>query len=111
MPLLSQLTTPDIVQKNSDFTGMEIKELTIEDIFSQYYAMTDRLKIRRVVPISEDSIRVQTEFFDDKILSFTDGNTLKLTALLSRYDNMLYVDSIKVADQPRLTDILDIYIS
>jgi hypothetical protein len=66
------LTTPDIIQKNSDFTGIDVKERTIDDIFSQYYAMTNRLKIRKVIPISEDQIKVQTEFFDDKILSFTD---------------------------------------
>jgi hypothetical protein len=40
------LTTPDIVQKSSNFSGNIVEEKTIEDIFSQYYAMTDRLKIR-----------------------------------------------------------------
>jgi hypothetical protein len=33
--------------------------------------MTDRLKIRSAVPISEDEIRVQTELFTEKILDAT----------------------------------------
>jgi hypothetical protein len=48
-----------------------VKERTIEEIFSQYYAMTDRLKIRSAKKVSEKEIKVQTEMFTDKILSAT----------------------------------------
>lgn len=107
--LISQLTTPGIVQKMSDFTGMVTEKLTLEEVFSQYYAMTDRLKIRRAAPISENQIKVQTEMFTDKILSVTNGETLKITVVLNREGNLLYVDSIKVANQKKLSDILSIY--
>lgn len=107
--LISQLTTPNIVQKMSDFTGMVTEKLTLEEVFSQYYAMTDRLKIRRATPISENQIKVQTEMFTDKILSATNGETLKITVVLNREGNLLYVDSIKVANQKKLSDILSIY--
>ena len=106
--LLSQLTTPDIVQKSSNFSGNIVEEKTIEDIFSQYYAMTDRLKIRSANKVWEDKIRVQTEMFTDKILSATNGETLKVTVVLKRKDNVLYVESIKVANQSKLSEILSI---
>jgi hypothetical protein len=93
----------------SDFTGMVTEKLTLEEVFSQYYAMTDRLKIRRAAPISENQIKVQTEMFTDKILSVTNGETLKITVVLNREGNLLYVDSIKVANQKKLSDILSIY--
>jgi hypothetical protein len=93
----------------SDFTGMVTEKLTLEEVFSQYYAMTDRLKIRRATPISENQIKVQTEMFTDKILSATNGETLKITVVLNREGNLLYVDSIKVANQKKLSDILSIY--
>lgn len=107
--LLSQLTTPNIVQKDSNLSGKIVEEKTIEEIFSQYYAMTDRLKIRSANKISEDKIKVQTEMFTDKILNVTDGETLKVTIVLNRQYNVLYVDNIKVANQPRLSEILSIY--
>ena len=109
--LLSQLTTPNIIQSASDLSGTVIEELTIEDIFSQYYSMTDRLKIRSVNKISDNELVVKTELFTNKILSVTDDETLKLTVSLHRKDNVLYVDNIKVADQPRLSEILNIQAS
>lgn len=108
--LLSQLTTSDIIKENSDFTGITVNDKSLEDLFAQYYAMTDRLKIRKTNIISEDEIKVQTEIFTDKILGVTDGQTLKVTLVLRRQDNLLYVDSIKVANQPKFTDILGIYL-
>lgn len=111
MSLISQLTTPDIVQKKSDFTGKIVEERTLDDIFSQYYGMTDRLKIRRAVKISDNELRVQTELFSDKILRKTDEETLKLTVVLRRQNNLLYVESIKVANQQKFSDILGIYAS
>lgn len=109
--LLSQLTVHDIVKVESDFTWLVVEERTIEDIFSQYYAMTDRLKIRKASFISDKEIKVQTEIYTDKILSVTDGETLKVTVVLRRQDNLLYVDSIKVANQRKFSDILWIYAS
>ena len=109
--LLSQLTISDVAQTASDFTGIVAEKKTLEEIFAQYYAMTDRLKIRKVDIISDDEIRVQTEVFTDKILSVTNGETLKVTAVLHRQDNVLYVDSIKVANQRKFSDILNIYLS
>ena len=108
--LLSQLTTPDIVQSEWDFGDTIVNQKTLEEIFAQYYAMTDRLKIRKANIISDDEIKVQTEVFTDKILNATDGQTLKVTVVLRRQNDLLYVDSIKVANQPKFTDILDIYL-
>jgi hypothetical protein len=105
------LTISDVAQTASDFTGIVAEKKTLEEIFAQYYAMTDRLKIRKVDIISDDEIRVQTEVFTDKILSVTNGETLKVTAVLHRQDNVLYVDSIKVANQRKFSDILNIYLS
>jgi hypothetical protein len=107
--LLSQLTTSDIVKKNEDNYSVELENLEIEDIFEQYYYMTDRLKIRKVTKISENELKVQTELFTNKILSTTDGTTLKLTVSLYRNGNVLYVDNIKVANQVKLSEILNIY--
>ena len=109
--LLSQLTVSDIVKEDSRYTGMVVQEKTMDDIFAQYYAMNDRLTIRKVTKISDDKIRVQTEMFTDKIMSATNGETLKLTVVLYRQDNLLYVESIKVANQRKFTDILNIYAS
>jgi hypothetical protein len=46
--------------------------------------------------------------FTDKILSATNGETLKVTVVLKRKDNVLYVESIKVANQSKLSEILSI---
>ncbi|MBR7036707.1 hypothetical protein IKI14_02305 [bacterium] len=73
--------------------------------------MTDRLKIRSANKVSEDKIKVQTEMFTDRIMNVTDGETLKVTVVLKREYNVLYVDSIKVANQPKLSEILSIYAS
>lgn len=107
--LLTQLTTSDIVKQNEDNTSMELENLEIEDIFEQYYYMTDRLKIRKVTKISENELKVQTELFTNKILSATDGATLKLTVSLYKNGNVLYVSNIKVANQIKLSEILNIY--
>lgn len=107
--LLSQLTTSDIVKQNEDNTSIELENLEIEDIFEQYYYMTDRLKIRKVTKISENELKVQTELFTNKILSVTDGVTLKLTISLYRNGNVLYVSNIKIANQIKLSEILNIY--
>jgi len=107
--LMSQLTTPNLIKNDSEYTGMEVEQKTIDDIFAQYYAMTDRLTIRKVTKISDDEIRVQTEMFTDKITSATNWETLKITVVLRKQDNLLYVDSIKVANQQKFTDILSIY--
>jgi hypothetical protein len=72
--------------------------------------MTDRLKIRKANVISEEEIKVQTEVFTDKILSVTDGQTLKVTLVLRRQNDLLYVDTIKIANQPKFTDILNLYL-
>lgn len=109
--LISQLTTKDLVQKGWDLAQEVVKERTIEEIFSQYYAMTDRLKIRSAKKVSEEEIKVQTEMFTDKILSATNWETLKVTVGLRKQDNLLYVDTIKVANQSKFTDILSLYAS
>ena len=106
--LLSQLTTKDLEQSIWDPGEVELGETTIDDIFSQYYYMTDRLKIRKVSKISEDKLNVQTELFTNKILSVTDGETLKLTVSLYRSGNVLYVSSVKIANQPKLTNVVNI---
>lgn len=109
--LLSQLTTSDIVQIESDYTGIVVEQRSMDDLFAQYYAMTDRLRVRKVDVVSDDEIKVQTELFNDGILQVTEGETLKVTVVLRRQDNLLYVDSIKVANQSQFTDILNIYLS
>lgn len=106
--LLSQLTTFDIIKSN-DFSSLELENLEIEDIFEQYYYMTDRLKIRKVTKVSDNELKVQTELFTNKILSVTKNNTLKLTVSLYRNGNVLYVNSIKVANQIKFSEILNIY--
>ena len=55
------------MQNDSDFTGMAVNEKTLEDLFSQYYAMNDRLKVRRADVVSDDTIKVQTEIFTNGI--------------------------------------------
>lgn len=107
--LISQLTTPNLIKNDGEYTGMEVEQKTIDDIFAQYYAMTDRLTIRKVTKLSDNEIRVQTEMFTDKIMAATDWETLKITVVLRKQDNLLYVDSIKVANQQKFTDILSIY--
>ena len=105
--LLNQLTTADIIKSGEVFTGEVVDEISIDDILAKYYNMKDRLKIRRVVQ-EDDWLTVQTELFTNKILSVTKGETLKITAKLSRKGNTLYVSNIKVAWQTKLTDILNI---
>lgn len=109
--LISQLRTPDIVDSATDLSGVELKEVTIEEIFSQYYSMKDRLRIRSVDKISDNELLVKTELFTNKILSVTDDETLKLTVSLRRNANVLYVSDIKVTDQPKLSEILNIQAS
>lgn len=107
--LSSQLTTPNLSNQNWDYVENEVEETTIEDIFSKYYYMNDRLRIRKVINLSGDALKVQTELFTNKILSITNEETLKLTVTLYRNWNLLYVSDIKVANQPNFSDILNIY--
>jgi hypothetical protein len=73
--------------------------------------MKDRLRIRSVDKISDNELLVKTELFTNKILSVTDDETLKLTVSLRRNANVLYVSDIKVTDQPKLSEILNIQAS
>jgi hypothetical protein len=43
-------------------------------------------------------------------MSITEEDTLKLTVVLHRWNNVLYVDSIIVANQPKFSEILTIYV-
>ena len=108
--LLSQLTTKDIVQKAWDSSYEVVNERSIEEIFSQYYA-NEHLTIRNVKKLSENEIKVQTEVSTEKISSATNWETLKVTVVLRKQDNILYIETIKVANQPKFTDILSIYAS
>lgn len=108
--LLLQLTTQNIIKSNWSFASWGTqRERSLEDVFSQYYAMTDRLKIRKFSKISDTEARVLTEIYTDTILWVTEWETLKATVELSRRDNVLYVDNIRIANQPTLTDILNMY--
>jgi hypothetical protein len=73
--------------------------------------MKDRLKIRSVGKISDNELLVKTELFTNKIFSVTHDKTLKLTVFLHRNGNTLYVNNIKVTDQPKLSEILNIQAS
>lgn len=95
---------------DSNYTELVIEQRSIEDLFSQYYAMTNRLKIRKSTPISDEKLRVLTELIDEKVLNKTDGESLKLTLVLHRKNNTLYVDSAKIANQPKFSEIISIYI-
>lgn len=106
--LVSQLTVKDIVQ-GADFSSSITVNRTVEELFLQYYSMTDRLKIRKVDFLSDSDIRVQTEIFTDEIFRVTSDKTLKATVSLYRMDNVLYVKSINIANQSKLSDILNIY--
>ncbi len=111
LSLLSQLTVPDIVQIDQEFTGISVGQRSMEDLFSQYYVMNDRLRIRKADVTSDDTMKVQTELFTDAITKVTGWETLKVVIVLRRQDNLLYVDSIKIANQVKFTDILNIYLS
>jgi hypothetical protein len=63
------LTTSGIVQVNTNIIGTKVEQKSLDELFAQYYSMTDRLKVRGVKQISEDQLRVQTELFTDKIMS------------------------------------------
>ena len=99
------------MQVEQDFTGLSVGQRSIEDLFSQYYVMNDRLRIRKAEVISDDSMKVQTELFTDSIMNATNGETLKVVVMLRRQDNILYVDNIKIANQAKFTGILNIYLS
>lgn len=109
--LISQLTTPNIIKSDIDYSNEEIEESSIEDILSQYYYMNDRLKIRKYEILSDENVKLQVELFDNKILSVTNWESLKCTLNLYRNGNVLYVSNIKIAQQAKLSDILNIYLS
>ena len=109
--LLSQLTTTGIVKVDEDYQTMEKEDRSIEDLFAPYYAMTNRLRVRWSFPISWDRLRVQTEILSEKILNVTETETLKLTVVLHKWNNVLYVDSINIANQPKFSEVLMLYIN
>ena len=108
--LLSHLTTPNIIVSNGEFTGSVVSNKTLEDIFAQYYSMTDHLRIRKVGRVSDTQLKVQAEIFSDGIYAVV-GDTLKATVSLYRRDNILYVEKISIANQLALSDILNVYAS
>ncbi len=110
--LVSLLTTPNILNDEEESSGSELELLTIEEMFSPYYNMNDKLRIRKVDKISDDEIRIQSEITSNAINSKVWGEqwgSLKATVSLKRMDNILYVDNIKIANQQKLTDILNIH--
>lgn len=107
--LLSMLTTPNIIKKSQDFTWIVIDEKTIDELFLQYRSMNDRLVVRRVEHIWNDKLRVQTEIKSEAIKGKTNWESLKATVVLSRKNNLLYVDEIKIANQPAFSQVLNIY--
>ena len=108
--LLSMLTTPDIVKDAQKFiTWAATEQQTIDDLFLPYRTMNDSLSIRRVEHIWDNQLRVQTEIFSDAIMWKTNGETLKATITLSRENNALYVDEIRIANQIAFTEVLNIY--
>lgn len=110
--LVSLLTTPDLTSDEQESGDSEIEILTIEELFSQYYNMKDKLKIRKVDKISDEEIRFQSEITSNAIRSkvwWEQWDSLKATVSLKRVDNLLYVNNIKIANQQKLTDILNIY--
>ena len=111
-PLVNLITTPDVVQVDTGLETVETIQLTIEEMFSQYYNMADKLKIRKVDKISDDEIRVQSEITSNAIKSkvwWEWWESLKATVSLKRKDNTLFIDNIKIANQQKLTDILNIH--
>ena len=109
--LMSQLTTNDIVKSESFIVDGDWKETTLDDVFSKYYSMNDRLQIRRAPKLSDTDMQVQTEIFSDDIFKITWWKTLKATILLHKKWNVLYVKSINISNQHDLSDTLNIYAS
>ena len=110
--LVSSLTTPNIVGDEKETEGLDLELLTIEEMFSQYYNMNDKLRIRKFDKVSDDEVRIQSEITSSAVSSKVwgeQGGSLKATVILKRMDNILYVDNIKIANQQKLTDILNIY--
>ena len=44
---------------------------TLQDVFSKYYYMNDRLKIRRTTELSDTDMQVQTEIYSDDVIKIT----------------------------------------
>ena len=106
--LLKLIKNKDIIKSVWDFSWSVVQSQSLEEIFAQYYNMTDQLRIRNSDTISENEIRAQMEIYSDKILSATQWETLKSTVVLYRKDNVLYVKNIKIAGQSAFSDILNI---
>lgn len=109
--LVNLLTTPNLTDVLDDSENTEQELLSIEDMFSQYYNMKDKLKIRKVDKISDEEIRLQWEITSNTIRSKVwdeQWGNLKATVSLKRKDNILYIENIKIANQQKLTDILNI---
>ena len=105
--LINLVTTKSIIESDSDFEWYDVQIFTAEDLFAQYYLMTERLKIRSVNVLSEDRIRVQSEIFSDKIQAAA-WDSIKATIVLYRKDNVLNVESINIARQSELSEVLNI---
>lgn len=108
-PLMSQLTTPNIVKSWWNYTGAGQTQITLEDVFSKYYMMNDRLKIRTGSILSDMDMKVQTEIYSDTVFKVTWWASLKATVLLHRKQNVLYVTSINIANQQDFSDTLNMY--
>ena len=106
--LISQLTTPEIVQYE-EFVGGTWDEYTLDDVFEKYYEMKDRLQIRKAINLSDTDMQVQTEITSDIINRVTEWLTLKATLLLHKEKNVLYVKSINISNQPSLSETLNIH--
>ena len=107
LSLVSQLTTPDIAELSWESLTWNIEEKTLDELFSQYYSMTDRLKIRRKTELSDVDIQVQAEIYSNEVLKVTWWETLKATFMLVRRENTLYVKNINISWQPDLSNILN----
>ena len=108
LSLVSQLTTPDIAELSWESLSWDVLEKTLDEIFSQYYSMTDRLKIRRKAELSDIDVQVQAEIYSNKVLKVTWWETLKATIVLTKKDNTLYVKNINISGQPDLSSVLNV---
>ena len=111
LSLTSQLTTTGVINLSWEFITTEFSEKTVDEIFSQYYSMTEHLKIRRKIQLSDTDIQVQAELYSSDILKVTWWETLKATVILHKNGNALYVSSISISNQPDLSNMLNIYVS
>ena len=106
--LISQLTTENIViTATSSRTGIDEKK-TLEELFSAFYT-DDRLIIRKVTPVSNEELKVQTEISSPLIKETTNWETIKAVVSLRGKNNVLYVNNIRITWQPEFVEILNQY--